>query len=362
VRSRGEPPSGIEGHEASVADRKERIKGRRSRQCCSYSDRVRTPPQDIDVNMVAGLVTAHWAVQVHSMEYAAVGAGGHHWWASTSVGELFVTLDDLRTRGQSDDGGTDGAFRRLGAAMGTARSLHDEGLDFVAAPMVDMDGSTVVRWRGHFAVSITPRVQGHQHGWGAFEPEERDAVLRRLSVLHSVRPAVTPERDDFQLQGGAALTSAITGRYREWDSGPYGEGARGLLVRRYDAVVDALGRLRLLTGSVKAREDRFVVTHGEPHRGNVIDAEDGPVLVDWDTARLAPAERDLWWFAGKGDTLDAYEAAGGQPADPTALEYYRLRWTLTDLALFTDELRRAHADDEDSQLAWDALQECYRVV
>jgi aminoglycoside phosphotransferase (APT) family kinase protein len=169
-------------------------------------------------------------------------------------------------------------------------------------------------------------------------------------------------RDDFTLQGGDALTAAISGRYHEWEAGPYSERARGLLVRRYDTVVDALGRLRLLTGSVRAMEPRFVVTHGEPHRGNVIDTADGPVLVDWDTARLAPAERDLWWFTGDGDVLDAYEAAGGWRAEPTALEYYRLRWTLTDLALFTDELRRAHADDDDSQLAWDALQECYRTL
>lgn len=312
--------------------------------------------------MLAGLVGAHWAVRVQSMEYAAVGAGGHHWWATSSIGDLFVTLDDLRTRGQSDDGGTDGAFRRLAAALDAARQLQDEGLDFVAAPLVDMDGSAVVRWRDRFAVSITPRVDGQQHGWGAFDDAERDRVLHVLAQLHAAQPGSLPERDDFQLQGSAALTRAIAEREREWTAGPYSEQARGLLVRRYDDVVDALGRLRSLTGAVKATADRFVVTHGEPHRGNVLDTAAGVILVDWDTARMAPAERDLWWFAGEGDTLDAYRSAGGAAPDSTALEFYRLRWTLTDLALFTDELRNAHSDDDDSQVAWEALQECYRTL
>ena len=311
--------------------------------------------------MVAGLVSAHWAAQVHGMEYAPVGAGGHHWWATTSAGDLFVTLDDLRARSQSDVGGTDGAFERLGAAFGTARQLHDDGLEFVAAPLVDMDGSTVVRWRGHLVVSVTPRVHGEQLGWGAFDADERDGVLRRLAVLHAARPATLPAVDDFLLQGGDALTRAIAARGTEWASGPFGEPARGLLVRQYDAVVEALGRLRAAAAAVRARADSFVVTHGEPHRGNVIDTTAGPVLVDWDTARMAPPERDLWWFAGEDDVLDAYHATGGVPADPATIEFYRLRWTLTDLALFTDELRRAHSDDDDSRLAWDALQECYRL-
>ena len=323
---------------------------------------MRTPPLDLDVNMLAGLVGAHWAVQVHSMEYAAVGAGGHHWWATSSIGEVFVTLDDLRARSQSDEGGTDEAFRRLAAALDTARQLLDDGLDFVAAPLVDMDGSTVVRWRGHFVVSVTPRVDGQQHGWGAYDDDERDQVLRRLVPLHAAQPSRLPERDDFQMQGSAALTRAIAAREREWTAGPHSEPARGLLLRRYDDVVEALGRLRSLTAAVRATADRFVVTHGEPHRGNVLDTADGPVLVDWDTARMAPAERDLGWFAGAGDGLDAYTAAGGVAADPTALEFYRLRWTLTDLALFTDELRNAHSDDDDSQVAWEALQECYRTL
>lgn len=323
---------------------------------------MRTPPRDIDTKMLSGLVAAHWAAQVQRLEYAPVGAGGHHWWATTSAGELFVTVDDLTARAQADDGGVDAAFTRLAAALGTARQLDDDGLEFVAAPLVDMDGSTVVRWRTKLVVSVTPRVDGVQHGWGSFDADERDDVLRRLVRLHAARPARPPERDDFGLQGRTALTRAITSRTHEWTGGPFGEAARQLLLGRYDDVIAALGRYGELVRAAGAQQHRFVVTHGEPHRGNVIATPGGPVLVDWDTCRLGPPERDLWWFRDSPDALAAYDAGTGFVVDPAMLELYRLRWTLTDLALYTDELRGAHLEDDDSELAWNALMECYATL
>ncbi len=312
--------------------------------------------------MIAGLVAAHWAVRVTSLEYAPIGAGGHHWWAATSAGDLFVTVDDLTARSQADHGGTDGAFDRLAAAFGTARQLDDDGLEFVAGPLVDMDGSTVVRWRNRLVVSVTPRVHGMQHGWGAFDERERDEMLGCLVRLHAAHPKQEPARDDFELQGRAALKRAISSREHEWNGGPYGEATRQLLLGRYDDVVDALRRFGEATAAATAQQHRFVVTHGEPHRGNVIATANGPVLVDWDTCRLAPPERDLWWFRDAPDALATYEEASGCAADAAMLELYRLRWTLTDLALYTDELRGAHLDDDDSELAWDALVECYTTL
>jgi hypothetical protein len=323
---------------------------------------VRTPPQDIDTKMLAGLVTAHWAVRVQRLDYAPVGAGGHHWWATTPAGDLFVTVDDLTARSHADGGGIDVAFSRLAGALGTARQLDDDGLEFVAAPLVDMDGSAVVRWRGKLVVSVTPRVDGVQHGWGSFEPHERDEVLRLLVRLHAAHPTRPPERDDFLLQGRAALTRAITSREHEWTGGPFGEAARQLLLGRYDDVVEALRRYGESVRAAAAQQHRFVVTHGEPHRGNVIATANGPMLVDWDTCRLAPPERDLWWFRDSPDALAAYESSASFVADTAMLELYRLRWTLTDLALYTDELRGAHLDDDDSELAWNALMECYATL
>jgi aminoglycoside phosphotransferase (APT) family kinase protein len=41
-----------------------------------------------------------------------------------------------------------------------------------------------------------------------------------------------------------------------------------------------------------------VITHGEPHPGNLMVTDRGPVLIGWDTVGLARPERDLWWVLG----------------------------------------------------------------
>ena len=43
---------------------------------------------------------------------------------------------------------------------------------------------------------------------------------------------------------------------------------------------------------------RFVVTHGEPHRGNTLVTDTGVVLVDRDICLLAPPERNVGLVAG----------------------------------------------------------------
>jgi spectinomycin phosphotransferase/16S rRNA (guanine(1405)-N(7))-methyltransferase len=111
-----------------------------------------------------------------------------------------------------------------------------------------------------------------------------------------------------------------------------------------------------LVYGVADRSERFVVTHGEPHRGNTITTADGVMLVDWDTARLAAPERDLWWLAREDATIvDDYEHRTCTAVDTGALKLYRLKWDLTDLASFTAQLHDPHEDNEDTHTAWDSL-------
>lgn len=100
----------------------------------------------------------------------------------------------------------------------------------------------------------------------------------------------------------------------------------------------------------------MVLTHGEPHPGNLIETDGGWRLVDWDTTLVAPPERDLWIVEpGDGSVIGAYEAATGRPVLRSDLELYRLTWKLADIALFVAELRQPHGDTADIQESWAAL-------
>ena len=114
-----------------------------------------------------------------------------------------------------------------------------------------------------------------------------------------------------------------------------------------------------LAVAVRDADVRWVVTHGEPHPGNVIwTGDDTFVLVDWDTVAVAPAERDLWDLGPLNDgEWRAYTSSSGCAAvRPDALELYRLRWTLDEIAYYVDLFRSKHDDDRNTRVAWSGLQ------
>jgi spectinomycin phosphotransferase len=79
--------------------------------------------------------------------------------------------------------------------------------------------------------------------------------------------------------------------------------------------------------------------------------------VDWESALLAPPERDLWALAESDPgLLDAYRAATGTAIDTGALTLYRLGYDLAEISLYVLWLRSSHSDTADAAEGWQNLQ------
>jgi spectinomycin phosphotransferase/16S rRNA (guanine(1405)-N(7))-methyltransferase len=119
------------------------------------------------------------------------------------------------------------------------------------------------------------------------------------------------------------------------------------LIERMFAEYDALA------SEARALDHRNVLTHGEPHSGNVMHTASGWVLVDWDTSLVAAPERDLWMLeTGDGRATAAYTAATGTAIIPAMLDLFRIRWDLSDLGIYVAHLRAPHGTSEDDARAW----------
>ena len=111
-----------------------------------------------------------------------------------------------------------------------------------------------------------------------------------------------------------------------------------------------------LADEVRSLQHRAVLTHGEPHASNVLVVDGRHHLIDWDTALLAVAERDLWDLdPGDGSILEAYRQATGLTAAPPALDLYRLWYDLAEIGQYLGELRRPHTDTADVAEGWKNL-------
>jgi len=301
-----------------------------------------------------------WGFRPASLSYLAIGFGSHHWLAVDSGGlKLFVTVDDLREKLRDDADTTDAVFGRLGQAFESALSLRrDAGLDFVVAPLPATGGRVLRRLNDRYSLVVHPYLAHCQSGQdGEFESSaDRHAVLALLVRLHRAK-AARPPADDFEIPGRAALLAAMHSTGQPWQGGPYGTRSRDLLARHAADLGALLAAFDELAGRVRARGDRMVITHGEPAAANVLQTPGGLALVDWESALLAPPERDLWALAeSDSGLLDAYSAATGTAIDTDALALYRMWYDLAEISLYVRWFRSSHDDTADAAEGWRNLQ------
>jgi spectinomycin phosphotransferase len=301
---------------------------------------MRERPEDFDEGLLRTALKA-WGIDVPALTYAPVGFGDFHWVA----GDRFVTVADVRRR----------SYDALRAALDTAAALRGEaGLEFVVAPLRDAEGATLRRLDRRYAMSVFPYEEGRPGEFGdEQDADERAAAIDVLAALHGTPPPLPTPVSPVQPAGRALLEGLSRGDDGlPWLGGPYSEPARDLVA----------GHARTLRGALEEfdrlaeRPGEPVVTHGEPHPGNLLRAGGRLLLVDWDTVGMAVPERDLWLVAETGDDLARYADATGHTPDHGLLRLHRLRWALDDVAEFVQWFRAPHARTPDAEVAWRGLQ------
>jgi len=319
-----------------------------------------TRPDDLPDEMLIDELRKAWGVDVSSLEYKAVGFGSHHWSVRASDGHRwFLTADDLDARQRFPHDSNVAAFERLRAALKTARSVRDGGGYFVAAPALDRDGE-VIRHVGHrFALALYAYIDGRSHPWEEYQSAaDRLDVLKLIVMLHAspqdaIRDAPV---DDFLIPHREGLCRALDDPAEAWEGGPYSEPARALLSKHARGVKDMLVLYDRLALEARAQPERVVLTHGEPHPANLILTNSGWILVDWDTTKIAPPERDLWMLdSGSGEVVAAYQKATGTQVLPAMMDFYRLWWDLAEIAIYIAQFRAPHVDTRDTRESWKNL-------
>lgn len=293
------------------------------------------------------------------MDYLPEGGGSHHWQLTSEEGGLhFVTVDDLDDKPWLP-GGPDSVFGGLRRALTTAAVLREAGLDFAVAPIPDSDGELVRRLDDRYAVSVFPFVTGRSYSFGTHDdPWLRGRALEIIAELHQatevVRDVAGRHVPDFGYRDD--LGGFLADPDRPWDGGPFSGSAHAVLAARAPDLARLVeGFDRLVAVTAPARADP-VITHGEPHPGNLMLADGKVLLIDWDTSALGPPERDMSLIAGSGAAeIDRYCQLSGRELDPAGLTLYRLRWYLDDIASAVSMFRNRHRDTADTRRWRDSL-------
>lgn len=294
------------------------------------------PPSTSDA-AVLDAVRRGWLPGAGGAEHLPVGFGAHHWRVDADGSpSLFATLDSL---------GSWHTARSLEAAYTATAELAARGLDFVHPPLAS-HGGRFVEPLGDGLLSVTSWLEGTSGDGVLREEGVARTTAAMLGRLHDVLPPGALPR--WRPLVGSDLGDRLADRTSAaWDAGPHGETARHAIRGRLDAISRWAHDYHALT----ARSDPagWVVTHGEPHtRNQVTDRHGRTVLVDWESIRLAPPERDLRVLVedGWGHLCDA---------DPAHLRLFDLEWRLDEIAQYADWFQAPHVGGADDEVALGGL-------
>ncbi|MGB6454605.1 MAG: aminoglycoside phosphotransferase family protein [Streptosporangiaceae bacterium] len=317
---------------------------------------MRERPPNVRDSDVAAALARQWALTMQDLSYLPVGFGGYHWLAVDQTGSRwFVTVSDLAAPWVPD----------LPAAMQTAAWLATEaGLTFVVAPVPTSAGPVVGSLDSRHALTLFPYVDAAPSRFeDPIDDGDRAAIIDMLAALHTATPQgiQVPSRP-LELASRQAVDQALASLGVPWNGGPYSEPGRDLLARYEQPLRQAFARFDALLGRVRAAGGPSVITHGEPHPGNLLRTRAGLCLVDWDMIALARPERDLWWVISGDQDAERYSGRTGWTVNQEALALYRLRWGLDDTAEFLAKIRGPHVRTADTLLYWTGLQETLEAI
>jgi len=202
---------------------------------------------------------------------------------------------------------------------------------------------TAVRIIARYSLALFPFVEGEPGRWGEqLSAPECRALVTLLADLHAGHWATCAvPRRDMEIPGRRRLEEALGETNRHWHGGPFSEPTRQEVAKSRGVVLGGLDTFDALAAQLSGSPFAPVVTHGEPHAGNLIRRDDGFALVDWDTVALDRPERDSWMVDdGSGAAWATYEELTGRAVDRDAVRLYRLLWELSDVAAFTAQLQK----------------------
>ncbi len=290
-------------------------------------------PAPVATSTIQAQLAASWNLEIARIEYAPIGYGSFHWHVRGVGGERWLaTLDQIDER-------------PVRAAYELTASLADE-FSFVRGPQPTSGSRAGVGFDGWW-LSLWPWIEGESGEWND-DAVHRSALSLHLRRLHDHR-GVEPKpvlTEDWVVPGLPRLTALLAGA--DEGRGPYADETRTRIRANSGLVRSWLDRYDSLVARVSVEAD-FVITHGEPHAQNVVRQGDRTWLIDWDTVRWAPRERDLWALGAETLWRDTY--GRDVPVSPAALELYRLQWTLVEIADFLPELVAAENSTPDLDIA-----------
>jgi len=299
-----------------------------------------------------------YGVPVYALTFIPEGMVGCHYIANCADGKrIFVTLLTnnylaiLQTQ-------------RLDITLALINRLYEGGL-FTAQPAVyhTLEGRMKADFQGQPLI-IYEYIEGINLGGAWPYPPEVLTELGRLTAqLHGATADIgmdVPYFEQFHLPFEEPLLANLAELEQVPDDARPGKvELRKFILPRQEPLLGLLAHLHELGDTARDLNPPRVLVHTDMTPTNILRTPQGDLfIVDWEGVMLAPAEHDLFIFAGEGFStlLEAYCRAAGEPClHPELFAYYFHRRNLEDITGFIISILHENTTAEEDRYELDLL-------
>jgi spectinomycin phosphotransferase len=252
-------------------------------------------------------------------------------------------------------------------AVTLPKLFSDQGIEQIISPMATRTGQL---WTSldTYTLILYPFIEGrngYEVGLSDHHWSELGMALKRIHTA-KVPPDLIQriQREAYSPQWRELVTKLMEHAEEDAFDDLVAAKLKAFLKAKRNEILRLVARADRLAQALQTQSPECIVCHSDIHAGNIlIDVKDVLYIVDWDTATLAPKERDLMFIGGglmgarrtpqEEETL-FYEGYGPTQIDPIALAYFRYERIIQDIAAFCEQIFST-TGGQDRQQAYDYL-------
>lgn len=231
------------------------------------------------------------------------------------------------------------------ASLQIPRALLDQGVVNVLGPLRTKQGALWCNL-GPYSVVLYPYIEGENAMLQGMSAEQWQTFGATLNAVHrsglQAHVADTLPREDFATPALATVRAQLAHASSSTFEQPVQQELVAFLQQKAEQIGQMVSRTEELGSLLRARSWDYVLCHGDIHGANIMLEPTGTLyLVDWDTPRIAPRERDLIFVMRSviarrvtaEEEAEFFKGYGPYEADANALSYYRYERILEDIAV-----------------------------
>jgi hypothetical protein len=233
----------------------------------------------------------------------------------------------------------------LDASLRLSSYLSSSGITAISSPLKTIEGRPMLEYGEYFFI-LSNYIDAKRIDV-PIPKEDVEKIASAVGALHCLGSAELGLRDEpFDTSYADMLKDQLDTIENSSDAA-----LRNLLLSNKERLLRDLADLQSFCIAAQGAKKAGVITHGDLIADNMLKDKSGQIyIVDWDTARIAPPERDVWFFLKDDNArefLSVYKEVNPDVSfNINIIGFFMYKRYLEDIVYWLDEILTKNISEE----------------